>query len=52
MLYTTNPAIKHKIGLINLAKEVSNVSKVCQIMDVSRETFYHYREPPDEGGVE
>ncbi|OKW60008.1 transposase [Escherichia coli] len=27
MLHTTNPVIKHKAGLLNLAEELSNVSK-------------------------
>ena len=44
MLHTTNPVIKHKAGLLNLAEELSNVSKACKIMGVSRDTFYRYRE--------
>ncbi len=52
MLHTNNPAIKHKAGLLNLAEELSNVSKACKIMGVSRDTFYRYRELADEGGVE
>ncbi|HBA8112851.1 TPA: hypothetical protein J1040_004171 [Escherichia coli] len=32
MLHTTNPVIKHKAGLLNLAEELSNVSKACKIM--------------------
>ncbi|HFY8164788.1 TPA: helix-turn-helix domain-containing protein [Salmonella enterica subsp. enterica serovar Typhimurium] len=52
MLHTTNPVIKHKAGLLNLAEELSNVSKACKIMGVSRDTFYRYRELADEGGVD
>ena len=52
MLHTTNPVIKHKAGLLNLAEELSNVSKACKIMSVSRDTFYRYRELADEGGVD
>jgi transposase len=52
MLHTTNPVIKHKTGLLNLAEELSNVSKACKIMGVSRDTFYRYRELADEGGVD
>lgn len=44
MLHTANPVIKHKAGLLNLAEELSNVSKACKIMGVSRDTFYRYRE--------
>ncbi|WP_000903435.1 helix-turn-helix domain-containing protein [Escherichia coli] len=40
MLHTTNPVIKHKAGLLNLAEELSNVSKACKIMGVSRDTFF------------
>lgn len=32
MLHTTNPVIKHKAGILNLAEELSNVSKACKIM--------------------
>lgn len=39
MLHTSNSIIKHKTGLLNLAKELGNVSKACQIMDFSRDTF-------------
>lgn len=52
MIHTTNPVIKHKTGLLNLAEELSNVSKACKIMGVSRDTFYRYRELADEGGVD
>ena len=52
MLHTANPVIKHKAGLLNLAEELSNVSKACKIMGVSRDTFYRYRELADEGGVD
>ena len=52
MLHTTNPVIKHKAGLLNLAEELSNVSKACKIMGVPRDTFYRYRELADEGGVD
>lgn len=30
MIHTTNPVIKHKAGLLNLAEELSNVSKAGQ----------------------
>lgn len=50
MLHTNNPIIKHKAGLLNLAEELSNVSRACKIMGVSRDTFY--RELAAEGGVE
>lgn len=44
--------IKHKAGLLNLAEELSNVSKACKVMGVSRDTFYRYRQLANEGGVD
>lgn len=35
LLNTTDKIIKHKTGLLNLAGELGNVSKVCQIMGMS-----------------
>ena len=43
MLNTTDKIIKHKTGLLNLAEELGNVSKACQVMGLSRDTFYHYK---------
>jgi len=52
MLHTTNPIIKHKAGLLNLAEELGNVSKACKVMGVSRDTFYRYQELAATGGVD
>ena len=52
MLHTTENVIRHKIGLLNLAEELDNVSKACKIMGVSRDTFYRYKEAVEDGGVE
>ena len=52
MIHTNNPIIKHKAGLLNLAKELGNVSKACKVMGVSRDTFYRYQELVEEGGVD
>jgi len=52
MLHTDNKIIKHKTGLLNLAEELGNVSKACQVMGYSRDTFYRYKAAVDEGGVE
>ncbi len=43
MLHTSNPIIKHKAGLLNLAEELGNVSKACKVMAVSKDTFYRYQ---------
>ncbi|MEM9742976.1 MAG: IS481 family transposase [Pseudomonadota bacterium] len=49
---STQRIIRNKLGLLNLAEELGNVSKACQMMGVSRDTFYRYRTARDEGGVE
>ena len=52
MLNTTDKIIKHKTGLLNLAEELGNVSKACQVMGMSRDTFYRYKSAVEDGGVE
>jgi len=52
MLNNTEKIIKHKVGLLNLAEELGNVSKACKVMGLSRDTFYRYRIAVEDGGVE
>lgn len=52
MLYTNERIIKNKVGLLNLAEELGNISKACKVMGFSRETFYRYQKAVIEGGVE
>src|SRR5690554_809288 len=52
MLHTNNPIIKHKVGLLNLAEELGNVSRACKVMGVSRDTFYRYQELVESGDVD
>ncbi len=52
MLNSNERIIKHKLGLLNLAEELGNVSKACKVMGLSRDTFYRYKAAVDEGGVD
>jgi len=44
--------IKHKVGLLNLAAELGNVSRACKVMGFSRDTFYRYQSAMESGGVD
>ena len=44
--------IKHKVGLLNLATELGNVSRACKVMGFSRDTFYRYQSAMQAGGVD
>ena len=52
MIHTNDKIIKHKVGLLNLAEELGNVSKACKMMGLSRDTFYRYKAAADEGGIQ
>lgn len=52
MQHTNEKIIKNKVGLLNLARELNNVSRACKIMGLSRETFYGYQKAVEEGGIE
>jgi transposase InsO family protein len=44
--------IRNKVGLLNLAQELQNVSKACRVMGYSRDTFYRYQEAVKDGGLD
>jgi transposase InsO family protein len=53
MAMTVNEKIiKNKLGLLNLAEELGNVSRACKVMGFSRDTFYRYKSAMEEGGIE